>query len=176
MIISPRLTAEKNHRFKDGGACFGDGVPSELISPCRCGTAADFAGNRRKCSTLGPMPPFQPKPGMLLMCDFDTGFKPPEMVKVRPVVVISPGRKRSRARLCTVVPLSSAAPKPVESFHCRINPQSLPRTLRRRRDSWAKCDMLYTVSVDRLDRVRVNRGGKPTYGTPRVSDGIGRHP
>ena len=135
---------------------------------CRCATPADSHRNRRKCSTFGPMLPFQPKPGMLLMCDFDTGFKPPEMVKVRPVVVISPGRKRSRARLCTVVPLSSAAPKPVESFHCRINPQSLPRTLRRRRGSWAKCDMLYTVSVDRLDRVRVKRGGKPTYGTPRV--------
>jgi hypothetical protein len=28
--------------------------------------------------------------------------------------------------------------------------------------------MLYTVSVDRLDRVRVNKGGKPTYATPRV--------
>ena len=116
----------------------------------------------------GPMLPFQPKPGMLLMCDFDTGFKPPEMVKVRPVVVISPGRKRSRARLCTVVPLSSAAPRPVEPFHYRIRRQSLPRTLRRRRETWAKCDMLYTVSVDRLDRVRVKKGGKPTYGTPRV--------
>ena len=33
---------------------------------------------------------YPPRPGTLWMCDFDTGFKPPEMVKKRPVVVISP--------------------------------------------------------------------------------------
>ena len=41
------------------------------------------------------------------MCDFDTGFKAPEMVKKRPVVVISPRRRRSSAQFYTVVPLST---------------------------------------------------------------------
>ena len=78
--------------------------------------------NRGKGSTL--MLTFQPKPGTLLVCDFGTGFKMPEMVKKRPVVVISPRRRRSR--LCTVVPLSTTAPNPVERFHHLMNPQSLP--------------------------------------------------
>ena len=57
---------------------------------------------------------FHPKPGTLLICDFDRGFKAPEMVKKRPVVVISPRRRKSTPQLCTVVPLSSSAPNPVE--------------------------------------------------------------
>ncbi len=57
---------------------------------------------------------FHPKPDTLLICDFDRGFKAPEMVKKRPVVVISPRRRKSTPQLCTVVPLSSSAPNPVE--------------------------------------------------------------
>ena len=110
---------------------------------------------------------FHPKPGTLLMCDFDTGFKAPEMVKKRPVVVISPRRRRSSAQLYTVVPLSTTAPNPVESFHHRMSPKSLPVSLRSQ-DAWAKCDMLYTVSLNRLDRVRV---GKSTYSAPQVLAG-----
>ncbi|MEQ9178418.1 MAG: type II toxin-antitoxin system PemK/MazF family toxin, partial [Nitratireductor sp.] len=34
------------------------------------------------------------------MCDFNTGFRVPEMVKRRPVVVISP-KIKARPRLCT---------------------------------------------------------------------------
>ena len=110
------------------------------------------------------MLPFQPKPGTLLMCDFDTGFMPPEMVKKRPVVVISPRRRRSRVPLCTVVPLSSTAPNPVEPFHHRMNLQSLPVGFHAG-ESWAKCDMLYTVSLARLDRVKV---GPRRYLAPQI--------
>ena len=110
---------------------------------------------------------FHPNPGTLLICDFDTGFKAPEMVKKRPVVVISPRRRRSTVQLCTVVPLSTTAPDPVERFHHRMNPKSLPVSFRSQ-DAWAKCDMLYTVSLNRLDRVRVTTGGKRTYSAPQV--------
>ena len=41
------------------------------------------------------------------MCDFRTGFKPPEMVKMRPVVVVS----GKRTGVGTVVPLSATAPQ-----------------------------------------------------------------
>ena len=110
---------------------------------------------------------FHPNPGTLLICDFDTGFKASEMVKKRPVVVISPRRRRSTVQLCTVVPLSTTAPDPVERFHHRMNPKSLPVSFRSQ-DAWAKCDMLYTVSLNRLDRVRVTTGGKRTYSAPQV--------
>ena len=112
-----------------------------------------------------PMLTFQPKPGMLLICNF-TGFQAPEMIKVRPVVVISP-RRRSGTRLCTIVPLSTTVPSPVEPFHHRMDPRSLPSRFRVQ-DSWAKCDMVYTVALDRLDRVRLRIGGRWTYCVPRV--------
>jgi uncharacterized protein YifN (PemK superfamily) len=37
---------------------------------------------------------FHPEPGTILICDYSTGFKKPEMVKKRPVVTISPRLKR----------------------------------------------------------------------------------
>ncbi len=105
---------------------------------------------------------FHPQVGVVLMCDFNTGFKPPEMVKLRPVVVISP-RHRSD-NLCTVVPLSATAPNPVRKFHCRLDPRSLPGNLART-ETWAKCDMVITVSLGRLDRVRTGKdaNGKRIY-------------
>ncbi len=106
---------------------------------------------------------FHPRPGMVLICDFNTGFKAPEMIKRRPVVVISPRHRRSN-RLCTIVPLSTTAPNPVELFHHRMDPRSLPGKLARK-ETWAKCDMLATVSLERLDRVMVGKepGGKRIY-------------
>ena len=50
---------------------------------------------------------FQPRPGTVVMCDF-AGYVLPEMVKVRPVVVIA--RNRKNRQLVTVVPLSTTAP------------------------------------------------------------------
>lgn len=111
---------------------------------------------------------FHPKPGNVLMCDFNTGFKPPEMVKVRPVVVISP-RRRS-VELCTVVPLSTTAPNPVEAFHWEMAAQSLPGPFATNR-TWAKCDMLATVGLGRLDRVRIGKdsNGNRIYTTHQVT-------
>lgn len=94
---------------------------------------------------------YPPHPGALLMCDFNTGFEPPEMTKRRPVVVISP-RPKTLAGLCTVVPLSTVAPNPVKPFHHLMAAGSLPPELGAR-DSWAKCDMVCTVSLRRLDWV-----------------------
>jgi len=106
---------------------------------------------------------FHPKPGMVLICDFNTGFKAPEMIKRRPVVVISPRPRRSN-RLCTIVPLSTTVPSPLEPFHHRMDPLSLPGKLARK-ETWAKCDMLATVSLARLDRVMVGKepGGRRIY-------------
>jgi mRNA interferase MazF len=97
---------------------------------------------------------FHPGPGVVLMCDFDTGFKPPEMVKCRPIVVISPRRRTSE--LCTVVPLSTTAPNPVQPYHHRLDPRSLPGHLAES-ETWAKCDMVITISLTRLDRVKMGK-------------------
>ena len=105
---------------------------------------------------------FHPHPGDVLMCDFGAGgFKPPEMVKTRPVVVVS---KRSD-NLAIVVPLSSTEPAHIESWHWEMDPQSLPESLRDER-CWAKCDIVATVGLWRLDRVKAGkcpRTGKRLY-------------
>jgi mRNA interferase MazF len=100
---------------------------------------------------------FHPRPGNVLICDFGTGFKPPEMVKRRPVVVIS----RSYQELVTVVPLSTTEPRPIEKWHVELRDTSLPVSLRKKRH-WAKCDVVTTVAFWRLDRVCVGR--HPTTG------------
>jgi len=112
---------------------------------------------------------FHPDFRMVLMCDFNSGFQPPEMVKKRPVVVVSP--KRNNSQLCTVVPLSSVVPLPIESHHHRLDPMSLPGSLRHV-ETWAKCDMVTTVSLARLDRVADGRGpgNVRKYVTVKISE------
>lgn len=100
---------------------------------------------------------FKPSTGMVLMCNFDTGFQSPEMVKVRPVVVLSP--QRNNGQTCTVVPLSSTAPEIMGPVHHEIDPLSLPARLRKVGPIWAKCDMVTTVGLARLDRVKDGRDG-----------------
>lgn len=113
---------------------------------------------------------FPVPPGTLLLCDYSTGFIEPEMVKRRPVVVISP-RLRDRVGLCTVVPLSTTEPRSAVLHQCRIDlatplPSPFSATA-----VWAKADMLATVSFHRLDLFRTGRGpdGKRIYLKPMIS-------
>lgn len=111
-----------------------------------------------------------PNPGDLLICDFTTGFRAPEMVKKRPVVILSP-RPRRTTQLCTVIPISTSVPNPVLACHHCLSMESLPEVFRTK-DNWAKCDMLYTVSLDRLDRIKGGKdgNGKRIYLTWRITD------
>ncbi|MEC3950649.1 type II toxin-antitoxin system PemK/MazF family toxin [Sphingobium sp. HWE2-09] len=92
--------------------------------------------------------PYHPRPGTVVICDFSTGFRSPEMVKRRLAVTISPKLKR-RNDLVTIVPLSATPPDPLCDWHCQIDiapPDpwgDMPR--------WAKCDMLATVGYWRLN-------------------------
>ncbi|WP_447649349.1 type II toxin-antitoxin system PemK/MazF family toxin [Pseudomonas abietaniphila] len=109
---------------------------------------------------------YLPRQGDVLVCDFTRGFVPPEMVKVRKVVVISQ-TSRHRRRLCTVVPISSTSPEAEFDWHhlLRKNPLVTDGT----KQLWVKCDMIYTVSFDRLDKVhRKTRKGRE-YFVPRLS-------
>lgn len=94
---------------------------------------------------------FHPKAGMILICDF-RGYRVPEIVKVRPVVVISPNHL-VRSGLVTVVPLSTTAPKPILAYHVSLGENAVPG--QRDIEVWAKCDLLATVSFGRLDRIRL---------------------
>ncbi len=114
---------------------------------------------------------YYPSPGEIVLCDYATGFIPPEMVKLRPVVIVSP-RLRKRGDLVAVVPLSTTAPNPAEPHHCSlVLAVPLPRPF----DSpqmWAKCDMVATVALSRLDRFRDGRvpgGNARRYTTGKVS-------
>ncbi len=91
------------------------------------------------------------------MCDFGTGFKPPEMVKTHPVVVMS----RRNDQLAIVVPLSATKPVKFEAWHCEMDPASLPESLRNVQ-CWAKVDMVTCVALWRLDRFKA--GKCPTTG------------
>lgn len=94
-----------------------------------------------------------PNPGCIVICDFD-GYKTPEMTKQRPVVVVSPKHPK-RPELCTVVPLSTTPPNIPTDYHFKFVNNPIPG---RNGETWAKCDMISTVALERLDRVKIGRG------------------
>jgi len=105
-----------------------------------------------------------PKIGSILTCNFEPGFREPELVKRRPVLVISP-KIMNREHLCTVVCLSTTAPKPSLSYHYQINfVPELPDPLESY-GVWVKGDMVYTVGFHRLDLIGLGKdiSGKRQY-------------
>lgn len=117
--------------------------------------------------------PIQSHPGLgrIVVCDFDQGFRVPEMVKRRPCVIVAP-KISVRAGLCTVVPLSTTKPEPLMSYHCRLE---LERPLPPPWDSeevWVKADMVNSVAFHRIDLVRTGKdgSGKRTYYLEAIPD------
>lgn len=109
---------------------------------------------------------YLPSQGDVLVCDFTRGFVAPEMVKVRKVVVISQ-LSRHRRRLCTVVPISATAPDVHQDWHHILYQNPIPSD--GLKQLWVKCDMIYTVSFDRLDKThRRTRNGRE-YFVPQLS-------
>ena len=119
--------------------------------------------------TNDPLPnglKFQPYEGQLLACHFGLGFQRPEIVKTRPVIVISPP-PRFNSGLCSVVPISSSAPRNPQPYHYRLPDDVIPGG--RYPESWAKCDLVQTVGLHRLDRFKV---GFRAYQAPILPAGI----
>jgi len=112
------------------------------------------------------------KTGEIVICDF-TGLHEPEMVKRRPVVVISKTSTHWRG-LCTIVPLSSTEPSRVQAWHVALSrnplrghlPSGHPFEVEDR--VWAKCDMLYTLAFDRISRPYVRSNGRRVYPPVRL--------
>ena len=109
-----------------------------------------------------------PKHGDVLLCDFTRGFVAPEMLKVRKVVVISPTSTHDR-QLCTVVPISSTAPHVEKDWHHLLRTNPVPAD--GYTQLWVKCDMIYTVSFERLSKLhRKTRRSAREYFVPRLSE------
>lgn len=100
---------------------------------------------------------FHPRPGQILMCNFD-GLMKPKMVKTRPVLVVS--SLKDRAELVTIVALSTTPPSPVKPFHLKINRDSMPQTgYFQAKDMWLKGDTIYTLCFQRLDLIKMGKRG-----------------
>ncbi len=101
---------------------------------------------------------FAPRVGAVLLCDYSLGgFRPPEMVKRRPVVVLSP-RLRHRDGLVSVVPLSTTPPSRVVAYVVPLTLRPSPPAPFDAPGCWAKCDMVSCVGFGRLDFFRTRRG------------------
>lgn len=90
-----------------------------------------------------------PTPGTIVRVDLSEGFKPPEMVKRRPCLVLSPPIP-GRQQLCAIVPLSTTPPRTPLAHHVEI---VLDPPLPRPYDSpsmWVKGDIVLTVAFHRL--------------------------
>jgi len=97
---------------------------------------------------------YLPKMGTIVVCDF-SGFTAPEINKVRPVVVVAP-QLPYREKLAMVVPLSTTAPMHRHPFCIKLErnytPWGEPND-----DSWAKADMVLSVSLERLNAFKVSK-------------------
>ena len=98
---------------------------------------------------------FQPKVGSVIYCNY-TGFIAPEMVKKRPVIVIS--KHKHNSKLLAVVPISTTEPNPLLDYHIEMDLQFCSINLSGKK-SWVKCDMINVVSLDRLNLVRDKKSG-----------------
>ncbi|GAF88414.1 unnamed protein product [marine sediment metagenome] len=108
--------------------------------------------------------------GTVVLCEFNTGFRPPEMVKRRPAIVVS-HRLAFRDRLCTVVPLGQSGPERDVVYQCQISlDRELPPPFAYK-TFWAKADMFATVSLDRLDLFHTVRDhtGRRRYLQPKLN-------
>ena len=110
---------------------------------------------------------FHPNPGTILTCDY-SGLKEPEMVKLRPVVIVSPRSRRSG--LVTVAPISTTAPQLVLPWHYELRLNKPLSPVWPELTVWVKCDMLNTFSISRLDRFHTRIGNARKYHDRHVSD------
>jgi|GEM_PF-1670093 len=110
---------------------------------------------------------YQPKAGSIVKCDFK-GFMEPEIVKDRPVIVIHAHKENKK--LVTVVPISTVMPEPELYYHKKFELEGELKKYLKEMDRWFKCDLVYVVSLDRLNQLRNNE--TKTRGCPCVSNQV----
>ena len=97
---------------------------------------------------------FYPRAGQILICDF-SGFKEPEMVKPRPVIIVSP-KLPYRSEIATVVPISTTPARHDLPFVVKLSKNYHPLEA----DDfpcWAKCDMVMNIALWRLKGFKIGR-------------------
>ena len=114
---------------------------------------------------------YHPARGSIVTVNFEPGFQPPEMVKRRLAVVLSPAM-RARPGLCTVVPLSTTAPEKEMPYHCTYTvPFPMPKAWGNV-TRWVKGDMVTTVGRHRVDLLLLGKdpSGKRIHQTQAIDD------
>lgn len=101
----------------------------------------------------------QPSPGRVVMCDF-TFLKKPEMQKERRAVIVS-ARSANATGRCAIVPVSMLESIEANPLHLGIVPGTYP-FFHKTEAVWVVCDHIYTVSLERIWMVNVNRRPMPT--------------
>lgn len=99
---------------------------------------------------------YHPKIGSILICNFDQGFQQPEMVKRRPVVIVSPPIQ-TRPGLCTVVALSTTQPQSICPYHDKLTIDPPLPSPWQSTEVWIKGDMIAAVGFHRLDLIQIGR-------------------
>lgn len=107
---------------------------------------------------------YTPKHGQIYMCDF-SDFKEPEMVKIRPVIVIS-AKLKFRSEIVTIIPISTTPPREELPYCHKLSINYMPNQ-KDDTDCWAKCDMIMNVGKHRLSGIKV---GRRKYIYPNISD------
>ena len=97
---------------------------------------------------------FHPRAGQVLVCDF-FGFKEPEMVKQRPVIVVSP-KLPHRNGIVAIVPISLTAPRHALPYCYRLSKNYRPDEADEL-PTWAKADMIMNLGIHRLNGFKVGR-------------------
>lgn len=113
---------------------------------------------------------YAPKAGTVIVCDYGKGFRPPEMVKRRPAIIISP-QIQGRPNLCTVVPISTSRPDRVMSYHLELPNLVLPEPFNGG-PNWVKADMVFAASFNRCDLIRAGKDetGRRHYNLICITD------
>jgi uncharacterized protein YifN (PemK superfamily) len=110
--------------------------------------------------------------GQVFKLDYSgMGLQVPEMVKDRLVVVVSPRALNVKRGLATVIPLSTTAPWERENHVVPVSKDY--DWVKGAPTLWAKADMIYTPSLNRLeyvDRVKNRKAERANYNpVPQVS-------
>ncbi len=105
---------------------------------------------------------FQPKSGSVLWCDYE-GFIIPEMIKRRPVIIISKHKKNSS--LVLVVPISTKMPKKEHYTNIEL-PRVISKKYFKDKRMWLKSDMINVVSLNRLFLI------KNTLTVPNIDESL----
>ncbi|HFF4489121.1 TPA: type II toxin-antitoxin system PemK/MazF family toxin, partial [Acinetobacter baumannii] len=89
-------------------------------------------------------------------------FIVPEMVKNRPALVIK--KNNQNAKLVTILPISTTKPEPMSEMHIPIAGPIDGK------EAWIKCDMLTTVCIERLDRLKIRKDNKNEWVVKSLED------